>query len=254
MFTHISSMKKNSNTLKIYGLLVTGVLGSFSIENARASDITSIFQAFSSCSGQQLSNALAKQQKNLTNIPLRQQGKYYYFDVPNTDMIGSESSNNLLKFPSNTYTIASLPILAYSQSYSDLLPEIGWRFGRYVYWGFYIQGKVDTVFTQLRPHIQTKENLQIRQKPNEYASSLTDISTITTAFTEWHSQDISSGKIPKPGTVERFLSLYELSDQQKSELSLTGDVTYIYCSIQGSVTDGVLKTEHPQLLSTPHNK
>jgi hypothetical protein len=124
-------------------------------------------------------------------------------------------------------TVGGLKLLAYFDEVTDL-QEVG----HYYYWGFVVEGSVAQVIDNLRPLVKDADRL--RTSGSDYART-----EIMVGQANWLVVDTHASSVPRQNTIERAFIVESMENDKQA--------TRVSCSLQGSVSPAVLKTERPDL-------
>ncbi len=124
-------------------------------------------------------------------------------------------------------TVGGLKLLGYFDEISDME-----ELGHYYYWGFVVEGSVENVIGNLRPLVSDADRL--RGSGSDYART-----ELKSGNSDWRAVHTGSGTVPAANTIERAFIVEPMENNKNA--------TRVSCSLQGSVSAQVLKTERPDL-------
>ena len=232
-----------SNRIKIAILLT-----SFSMLTAQA-QVTSahtkgnVMAQFSTCHAPDLFKAIVANPKVFSSAPLGTLDAGKYIKVKSRDgMADGVDARIVFK---NPITIDGMKVLGFYDSYDSTLAKISAELGSFLFWGFYVAGTPLEVSKQFNQTVPDANHLQTQV---DGSFSKNEIRYITSPIGVWEKVgNESAGKIAKAGTVERALLLEQISNEDSKKMGFDTPVTTIFCTIQGSVDEELLKFERPDI-------
>jgi hypothetical protein len=155
----------------------------------------------------------------------RKRGRYGYFQVlDRTDM---EASRQWFQTP---LPLGSLQAIGYFDEAFDIGEA-----GQFIAWGFLLLATVEETVLQLKSHIWQAQRLR-KIEPVYLRSELWHHAQEQPI---WEIADTQIGPSPRPGTVERLLMVEPYEEDAR--------LTRFGCSLQGAITQDMLKSERPDL-------
>lgn len=124
-------------------------------------------------------------------------------------------------------TVGGMKLLGYFDEITDLK-----EMGRYYYWGFIVDGRVEEVMAKLRPMI--KDAVRLQRVETDYART-----ELKTGSGDWSAINTAASSVPRKNTIERAFIVESMENNKRA--------TRVSCSLQGSVTATVLQKERPDL-------
>jgi len=155
-------------------------------------------------------------------VPLAQRGEYSWIKVANRYQ---ENANSIMF--SAPLSAGKLKVLGYSDDVSDL-----GKMGRYYSWAFFVEGKVDEVYQQLKPWLH--DGQRVRRDDEVYIRS-----EVRLPGGGWQAFVSASNEAVGLNRVERVL-LIEPHDK-------LDNVVRVGCSLQGNVGADVLREIRPDI-------
>ncbi|NVZ23691.1 hypothetical protein [Pseudomonas costantinii] len=191
-----------------------------SIAHADEAALTDTLKAFARCDASFFSSLNTHRDAWQAYAPLKQEKDFTWIAVKNR----ADSKAN--QVPVSAPPIAGLKLLSYTDEVTDLGP-----LGLYYYWGFIVDGGVDTVAQRLAPLLEHPAWLQ--KGDGEYTRSELKVGE------GWQAIKPQPGKAPGMRQVERVL-IVEPEGKQ-------GTQSRVSCSVQGGVNAGLLARLRPDI-------
>lgn len=160
-----------------------------------------------------------------SNTYFRTNGSLGYFQVVDR----SDSKLSIRKFPA-AVKFGGLEATAYFDEVFDMGES-----GLFVSWGFLFHAPIAEVVSTLRPLLW--EGQRLRQDDSVFVRS--EVWTHGKKELGWEKVSTGGGQVPKAGTVERVLLIEPFEDD--------ASFTRFGCSLQGTVTREMLRSERPDL-------
>lgn len=194
-----------------------------SLAHADDAALTDTLKAFARCDASFFSSLNTHRDAWQAYAPLKQEKNFTWIAVKNR----ADRKANLV--PVSAPPIAGLKLL----SYTDEVTDLG-QLGLYYYWGFIVDGNVDTVAQRLAPLLEHPAWLQ--KGDGEYTRSELKVGN------GWQAIKPQPGKAPGTRQVERVLIVESEGKQGKQ-----GTQSRVSCSLQGGVNAGLLAQLRPDI-------
>jgi hypothetical protein len=211
--------KKQMRHLGIFAMLTLSMM------SASAQVTTEVLHDFSACDAR-FFRRLGTSSASPTPAPMEHKGELAWFKVENR----YDGKNNQTKF-AVPIDVAGLKLTNYFDEIVDMQGV-----GKFLSWGFIAEGSLEEVASKIKPFVINSDRL--RHGDADYHRTEVKIDQ-----SAWIPRDLSSGKLPRASTTERVFVL-EPGDEV--------DKTRITCSLQGAVTDEILKVERPDIDPTDY--
>ncbi|WP_211466664.1 hypothetical protein [Collimonas silvisoli] len=209
---------------KKFEMMLLAAAATLPMQSHAAEPSTTLVGALSSCQNNFFAMVGAKRDalEKLTTIKPISDAMAF---IPVQDRVNEKAS--VVQF-SAPYQDGKVALTGYFDEIVDLATA-----GKYYSWGFLVHGNVRDVAKQLVPEIY--EAGRLRKAGDVYVRS--DV----WKDGHWQKNDqLAGGTIPQPGTVERVLLIEDAAPD------FPGAVR-VGCSLQGSVTVEMLKSERPDI-------
>lgn len=180
------------------------------------------FRAFSQCDAAFFAS-LHTHAATWQNHASLAQGKNISWISVRNRALANANSQPLLDAPQ----VGGLTLLSYFDTFDDLA-----ELGRYLFWGFIVDGPKEQVARGLRPYIARQEQLQSVNDSYVRAEERLD--------GRWESVAPEPGKVPGTRVLERVLILEPYEDAPRTQ-------TRVSCTLQGAVDGPVLEELRPDI-------
>lgn len=180
------------------------------------------FRAFSRCDATFFASLHTHAATWQNHAPLKQ-GKNIRWIFVRNRALPSTSTEPLLDAPQ----VGGFTLLSYFDSFDDLA-----ELGRYLFWGFIVDGPMEQVARGLRPYIAGQEQLQFVDGTYARAEKRLD--------GRWEPVVAEPGIIPGTRVLERVLILEPYEDAPRTQ-------TRVSCTLQGAVDQPVLEELRPDI-------
>lgn len=196
---------------------------------ARATDtaVEQTFRAFSHCDARFFSSLQTHAAVWEKHAPLQQENGISWISVPQRNDL--DNAMTPLKDPPQ---VGGATLLSYFNNFDDLGP-----LGRYLFWGFVVDGPVNEVAQRLRPFIARPEQLQAVDETQVRAEERHD--------GRWQAVAPQPGRIPGTRLLERVLIFEAHPDAATPQ-------TRVSCTLQGAVDASVLEELRPDIAPAEH--